>query len=134
MRPANRVVADFMGQVNFIPARILAVDHGSGRVALDSGLQLTLPRSPGLDAGALVEIAVRPENLRLSPPVLTHNGLAARVTDIVYLGNSIEYVVTGSGDQRLRALAHPSEVFAIGDAVAVEFDPALCTMFRRATA
>jgi hypothetical protein len=55
-----------------------------------------------------------------------------RVAEVTYLGNQAEYVVT-AGDLRLRVQTHPTQVFATGDSVAIEFDPALCTMFARAT-
>ena len=128
-RPANRVVADFMGQVNFIPGRLAAVQGETARLTLDGGFEVTVPRPNVLAAGAAVDLAVRPENLRLGPP--SGSGLPAKVAETTYLGSTVEYVVE-TGGPRLRVQTHPSQVFAVGEAVAVEFDPAQCTLFARA--
>src|SRR6266853_3659230 len=59
-KPANRVVADFMGLVNLVPARVI----GPGTIVAAGGLKLlvSLPAGTGDD----VEVAIRPENIRLS--------------------------------------------------------------------
>ncbi len=41
-RPANRIVADFMGLVNLLPGRIEAAANGEARVATPGGLSVTL--------------------------------------------------------------------------------------------
>jgi iron(III) transport system ATP-binding protein len=128
-RPANRIVADFMGQVNFIPGRLAAVQGETARLTLDGGFEVTVPRPNALAAGAAVDLAIRPENLRLGPP--SGSGLPAKVAETTYLGSTVEYVVE-TGGLRLRVQTHPSQVFAVGEAVAVEFDPAQCTLFARA--
>jgi len=127
-RPANRMVADFMGQVNFVPGRIKAFAGELAHVSL-LGVERGFPRAEGLEVGAVVDVAVRPENLIVARPPA--HGIAGTVTDLVYLGNSIEYIVALPGDVRVRVHAHPSQVFAAGDAVAVEFDPAQCSVFAR---
>ncbi len=127
-RPANRLVADFMGQVNFVPARIAAIAGGQARVQA-SGAEISLPCPAGLALGAKVDIAVRPEDLRLST---AGSGFQGRIAEVTYLGNTVEYTV-GVGTLRLRAQTHPTQVFAVGDAVTVDFDPAQCTLFARAS-
>jgi iron(III) transport system ATP-binding protein len=128
-RPANRVVADFMGQVSFLPARVTAVAGGRGEVALDGGGKLALDLPPGIAAGQAVEIAVRPENVRIAPAGA--GLLAGNVVEHTYLGNASEYVVA-AGAARLRVQTHPSQLFAVGAAVALEFDPQHCSVFSRA--
>src|SRR5882724_5141457 len=58
-KPANRVVADFMGLVNLVPARVT----GPGTVAMAGGITLTVALPAG--TGDNVEVAIRPENIRL---------------------------------------------------------------------
>ncbi len=128
-RPANRMVADFMGQVNFIAGNIKGLAGDLAHVSLFDGVEIGVPRPEGLAAGAAVDVAVRPENLVLTKPPA--RGIPAKVVDLVYLGNSVEYTVALPGEMRVRVHAHPSQVFASGDAVAVEFDPALCSVFAR---
>jgi ABC-type Fe3+/spermidine/putrescine transport system ATPase subunit len=128
--PANRIVADFMGQVNFLPARVTGVASGKGQITLDDGPALTMTLPAGVSAGAAVELAVRPENVRLSG---RGNGSAipGQVADLTFLGNTNEYIVGALGGARLRVQTHPSVLFAVGDAVMMDFDVDDCTVFAR---
>ncbi len=45
-----------------------------------------------------------------------------------------EYIVAAGADSRLRVQTHPSVLFGVGDAVALEFDAHQCTVFGRPTA
>lgn len=72
-RPANRQVATFLGNANFLPG--LA---GRGQVTCELGQLVT----PSIHAGA-VEVMLRPEDLRL---ILTENGLA-EIVDREYFGH-----------------------------------------------
>ena len=65
--PANRVVADFMGLVNLVPARVMRpVANGGGRIGLGADLALDVAALDGLKPGDDVDVAIRPENIRLS--------------------------------------------------------------------
>lgn len=129
-RPVNRVVADFMGQVNFVPGEVAGMADGAVQVTVAGGMALSLPPHLGVAVGQSVDIAVRPENVRLGT-----TGLAGVVVEATFLGNAVEYLValSGSGDIRLRVQAHPRRRFAPGDAVAIEFDASDCTVFPRQT-
>jgi len=137
-RPANRGVADFMGQINFLPTRILAVSGETARVVVDGGLELAVHLPAGAPAelatGSAVDLAVRPENVRLaeSGPHERPGALTGRIADVTFLGNANEYVATVAGGTRLRVQTHPSQQFAVGDSVTVEFDPTECTIFKPA--
>jgi ABC-type Fe3+/spermidine/putrescine transport system ATPase subunit len=130
-RPANRAVADFMGQVSFLAGRIAAVSAGRGEIALESGGTLALPVSGGLAPGDPVEVAVRPENIRIvSAGRSAESGLAGTIVDLTYGGNANEYVVA-AGPVLVRVQTHPSQVLAVGDAVSIEFDAEHCAVFAR---
>jgi iron(III) transport system ATP-binding protein len=125
-RPTNRVVADFMGQVNFVPARV--VDGRS--VTIEGGPTLAVDVPTSLAVGAAVDLAVRPENIRL---VGSGNGasLPGRVAELTFIGNMNEYIVATETEGRLRVQTHPTILFGVGDPVALEFDPRQCTVFGR---
>jgi iron(III) transport system ATP-binding protein len=59
LTPASRFVATFLGEVNRLPARILA-----GRAETPIGM---LPAPPGAEEGARMEVLLRPEGLRVMP-------------------------------------------------------------------
>jgi len=126
-RPANRVVADFMGLVNLIPGKVLEVYAGSGKVEIGGALRLEIALPAAISQGDLVEVAIRPENIALNKSA---NGAHAKITERTFLGNISEYYATLDSGQTLRVQTHPRQVFAIGEPVAIEIDTAHCSVFR----
>jgi iron(III) transport system ATP-binding protein len=132
-RPASRVVADFMGLVNLVPATVIDADRGRGRLRIASGwtTEVGLPRE--VAAGQAVEIAIRPESIRLQPWAGAGPGVQrATVAECTYLGSIIEYHVALEDGTMLRVQAHPQQQLAAGEAVAVEIDASRCTVFAKA--
>jgi iron(III) transport system ATP-binding protein len=127
-RPANRLVADFMGLVNLVPGKIVAARNGVGTVEA-SALRIDVPMPDGAQSGDAVEIAIRPENIRLAAPN-GHDAVRATISDRTFLGNVSEYYATLPSGQVLRVQTHPLQQFAIGDAVAVTVDTGQCSVFR----
>jgi iron(III) transport system ATP-binding protein len=64
--PANRMVADFMGLVNLVPGKVRALANGGGTVELSPDFTLDVAALDGLKPGEGVDIAIRPENIRLT--------------------------------------------------------------------
>jgi len=128
-RPANRIVADFMGLVNFVPAQIRATPSG-GLVVAAGPLLLAIELPAGIRAGDRVDLAIRPESIRLTAPGgADAGGVRARIEEHNYLGNLTEYVVT-LGDLRLRVQADPDAEFAPGGEALLSIDAARCKVFR----
>jgi spermidine/putrescine transport system ATP-binding protein len=96
--PANRFVADFIGESNVLPGALLG-------------------RSPG------IMIAVRPERISISPAANDNNGRAVgRIESVTFLGLDTLYEVSLADNVRLRSRrrdAHPS--LATGAAVVVDW-------------
>ncbi|HLE43108.1 MAG TPA: ABC transporter ATP-binding protein [Methylomirabilota bacterium] len=92
-RPATRFVADFIGEANFLAARIVAVDGDARRVEVGP-LTLTVAGGPGAPGPAT--LVVRPETIAIRP---RHPGeraaeaLAGEVERAAYLGTAGEYTV-----------------------------------------
>ena len=132
-RPANRVVADFMGLVNLVPGKIVSASNGIGTVEAATALRVDVPMPEGARSGDAVEIAIRPENIRLSVANGQdgdHDAVRATISDRTFLGNVSEYYATLASGQVLRVQTHPLQQFAVGDAVAVTIDPGQCSVFR----
>ncbi len=132
-RPANRIVADFMGLVNLLPARIDSASGGEARIAAAGGLSLSLPLPPDMKQGDEIEVAIRPENITLAAEASGQPGAGRGVIrELTFLGNITEYFVTLGPGEDLRVQTHPSQHFAIGDRVTVTVAAALCNLFPRA--
>jgi iron(III) transport system ATP-binding protein len=125
-RPQNRVVADFMGHVNFLAGRM----EPGGLVRLGGGELVGLAASSTIAPGTPVELAVRPEDVILGLPLGDQNGvMAARVTTRTFLGNLTEYFVTLPSGAAIRAQTPPKQSFEIGAPVALTFDASRISVF-----
>jgi iron(III) transport system ATP-binding protein len=129
--PANRMVADFMGLVNLVPGKISARNGSGGSVQIAPGLTVDIAMLDGMAAGDAVEVAVRPENIKLAAaPAGAPAGGAARIVNHVFLGNISEYYAELASDLTLRVQTHPLQHFEVGEQVAVEIDATQCSVFR----
>jgi iron(III) transport system ATP-binding protein len=129
-RPASRVVADFMGLVNLVPATVETVAGSRGRLRTPFGWTLEADLPEALAAGEAVEIAIRPENICLKAQGAAPVDLSGKIRDGTFLGSIMEYHVALENGTMLRVQTHPLEQFAAGDAVAVHIDAGQCTVFR----
>jgi len=127
-KPANRLVADFMGLVNLVTGKVLTANTDVGRVQVGSmTLDVSLPT--GTSVGDSVEVAIRPENIRLAKPL---GGVPAhaKISERTFLGNISEYYATLDSGQTLRVQTHPLQVFVVDEPVAIEIDTSQCSVFR----
>jgi iron(III) transport system ATP-binding protein len=120
-KPANRVVADFMGLVNLIPATVAS----ARQIDIAGGLTLKAEVPEGVSAGDKIEVAIRPEDITLAA---APDG-RAKISERTFLGNISEYTVALDSGQTLRVQTHPQQVFAVGDTVSVAIDAAQCSIF-----
>ncbi|MCZ7662679.1 MAG: ABC transporter ATP-binding protein [Thermoleophilia bacterium] len=94
--PATRFVAGFIGTSNFIEGS-LERDGDHGLMNLGEGQRVLVPAAAGGSAGGPVELAVRPEKIRLYevgqevPEGLCL--LRGKVRDVVYLGMTTQYTI-----------------------------------------
>ncbi|MGH9167063.1 MAG: TOBE domain-containing protein, partial [Acidimicrobiia bacterium] len=97
--PANRFVADFIGETSFLPAIV----QGPGEVMLADGTVVQVATEAG--PGAEVTVALRPERVQVFPagfsPDGDRNAVPARVLERVYMGTSTFYDLELAG-ARLR--------------------------------
>ncbi len=128
--PANRMVADFMGLVNLVPGRLREVRNGGGTIDVAGDLALDVAKVDGLAAGDSVDVAIRPENIRIAPPGSPRLRRQQSPTTSSSAIISEYYAALPSG-QVLRVQTHPLTRFAVGDRVAVEIDATQCSVFRR---
>jgi spermidine/putrescine ABC transporter ATP-binding subunit len=119
-RPATRFVAEFIGASSVLRGRATAGD----RVTLAGGEPVRVLGLSGLSAGAAVELAIRPERIRLAGGD-GENVMDGRVTGVVYQGVQTDLTVEIGGGQRLLVfVAEPAPTaFAPGQAVRLHLPP-----------
>ena len=91
-RPAERFVADFIGETNFLEAEVVSVSGKKARVRLSSGAEIAATFPADLTPSGKVTIVVRPEHAQAGAPSPT-SLLRGTVHEIVYLGTDTHFHV-----------------------------------------
>jgi spermidine/putrescine ABC transporter ATP-binding subunit len=92
-RPVDRFVASFVGDVNVLRARVDRIDGGTAAVSLGQ-MRLSVPSGPlqGATTGAMVDLFLRPEELRVAEDgsaVAAHGVVATQI----YQGGHVDLYV-----------------------------------------
>jgi len=124
LRPASEFVARFVGRVNLVPARIVAVE--SDVVAVDAlGIVMRVP--PGTQrfaAGDRVSLLLRPEAIAIEGDAGA-GPIRGTVVSHAFLGEKIDYLVR-CGDTLLQVVRYNAgQVQVVADGAAVSLRPAL---------
>jgi iron(III) transport system ATP-binding protein len=104
-RPTSTVVANFIGETDFIPGTL--VSESGGHAVVDTaigrfeGVLGDATAKPGV--GTKVTLSVRPECWVLSSVAPARNGVKGRIGEAVYLGEMAQYELV-AGDQDLKIL------------------------------
>ncbi|HSB78506.1 MAG TPA: ABC transporter ATP-binding protein [Candidatus Methylomirabilis sp.] len=127
LRPDNRFVADFIGTMNVLPARV----EGPGQSPSDLAVMTEFGERWQLRAagqpGEMISIGVRPESLQLEPgPNASDawNALKGTVSEVAYLGAVVRYHVQVTADRRVVADIHNPDftaICAVGDRLTLWF-------------
>jgi spermidine/putrescine transport system ATP-binding protein len=87
--PAERFVADFIGDTNFLSASITSRENGATRVRLPSGAERAASLPAGLDPapGETVTVVIRPEHASLSD----EGDLRGHLVNAVFFGTDTHF-------------------------------------------
>jgi spermidine/putrescine transport system ATP-binding protein len=91
-RPAERFVANFIGETNFLEGTLLSSAKGNAKVKLASGAEITAGLAEGFSPSGKVTVVVRPEHADIvkAGKTATVNGT---LSNIVYFGTDTHYYV-----------------------------------------
>jgi iron(III) transport system ATP-binding protein len=124
-------VADFMGLVNLIPARVVRAAGDASEVAVGGKHRLTVPLPGSVVADQTVELAIRPENVRIAPATSDEtSSVPGTITDVTFLGNLIDCHVTLDEGTRIRVQADATLRFEVGQPVVLGFGEQSATVFE----
>ena len=120
-RPAKRFVADFIGDINILRARIQSRDGTRARVKLEAGYEgeAGLP-TDSQDLSEEVSIAIRPEQLSFTDDAIEAD-LSGSIRHVSYFGSGFDYeILMPSGETvtlQLQNRGAGQHDYAIGDEV-----------------
>ncbi|RJQ83311.1 MAG: ABC transporter ATP-binding protein [Desulfobacteraceae bacterium] len=131
-QPADRFVADFIGAMNFIAAKILQSSGPDGamkvRTSFCDGLLCQRPAQK-MDGGSNVFASIRPEDVEVfaEPPAGRPNLFRGTIAHRAYLGNFLYFFVDINGEM-IRVQVPYYLPQAEGEAVYLYLDPQRCKL------
>ena len=125
-RPANKFVADFIGESNFLEGKIRSISKDEATVFVP-GLNAELsgmPISEGLVKGEEVYVSIRPEKVRITEKnAINQNMFHAKVTNTVYIGADTHIYVESHGvklkvlEQNRISRLDPKSFYSVGQEI-----------------
>lgn len=90
--PECRFVADFIGESNYLPGRVMSLKNGQAEILVEPRIHLWAMASPGISPGMNVSLAFRPEKAQLNAlQGEEHNAVQACIQDVIYTGSATSY-------------------------------------------
>jgi spermidine/putrescine transport system ATP-binding protein len=128
-QPANRFVADFIGETNFLNGRILQFQNGLATVTIADSLTMQATCSDPVETGQQVTVTIRPEKIHLHPngtaPAPDETTFPGRILHAVFLGTdtrfSVELAEGAVVEVRYQNAQMGQEEFAEGQPVTVSW-------------
>jgi len=136
--PANPFVADFVGNLNAFPLQVDEIDGQLAIARLGEGQQVAVGVTADIAVGSLLQVAIRPEQMRLEHPAGRDESLDATASgahgcvvfgtigEIMYLGPLTHYLVETPALGRLvsqQLSERQGTRFRSGDHVVLSWEP-----------
>ena len=119
--PANRFVADFIGETNWLEARVLESSPAGLKLQTSEGV-LEAPARPELAPGAPVQAGFRPEAVEIGEGRV--NAMETRIQHVSYLGEIEQYRLELPGGVVVKAFEqNPREIRKEGAPLRVHVRP-----------
>jgi len=121
-RPANKFVADFIGRVNLLNAKLLKIESRKLKLEL-MGKIVSAASFSG--AGSAMALAIRPEAVEIYQEPLTEKTVfPGKVVKTIYLGQHVEYAIKLESGPEITAITLGRALDARpGDTVYAYFKP-----------
>jgi iron(III) transport system ATP-binding protein len=132
--PASRAVADFMGLINVLPGRVQRAAGADSVVVVGDRHRVAVSLPAGVLEGQPVQLAVRPESLRVSPDAsgLSDGAgtvLPGTIAEVTFLGNLTDYHLALDDGTRIRGQVAAGDAIAVGQRVSVRIDRDAMSVF-----
>lgn len=125
--PRTPFVADFIGETNLLHGCVEAADAKFLKILTDSGMQILVPITEGWSGsvGSAVVLSIRPEKVHIGAQGMAgdDNCYEGRISNIMYLGTHVHYVVDLKSGDRITVLEpnRQGHLFAPSDTVCVSW-------------
>jgi spermidine/putrescine transport system ATP-binding protein len=125
-RPANKFVADFIGESNFFEGKVKSLSKNEAKVFIPSlNSDVTgLPVSEGLVKGEEAVVSIRPEKVRITEKcAFNENCFRGKITNSVYIGSDthvyldVHGVSVKSWELNMISRLDPKSFYTVGQEV-----------------
>ncbi len=131
--PTHRFVADFIGDTNFLKAKVVSLDDEHATVALATNVPCKAAAIEGTKVGQDVTVAIRPERVILARTSGKH-ALSGKVENIIYFGtDTICHIALDGGvifTARIQNKDGARLEFVIGDDIAIDIPDGALQVLR----
>jgi putative spermidine/putrescine transport system ATP-binding protein len=120
-RPASRFVATFIGRANFFDGRTVESHDNAATVEI-AGIG-RIPATDAIASSGPVTVLVRPHHISIARAIEGSTGLRGTVTNVVYVGDAVEYGVGLAGGKTVQVQSASTSVgpIAAGEAVTLSW-------------
>lgn len=130
-QPSNRFVADFIGDTNFLPCKVLAYADGIASVSVADQLTMRAASKTAVAAGEKATLAIRPEKIHLhrldNGAISDETVFQGQITEAVFMGTDtifkVELAKGATVDIRYQNVNITADEFGEGQTVAVSWQP-----------
>jgi iron(III) transport system ATP-binding protein len=121
--PANRFVAQFMGETNLIEGKVVSGDDPIV-VETDLGMFNVAPRKTTAEIGDSVYCSIRPEKIAcIENTTAAQNTVAGKIEEVFFLGDHEQYRVVSASGEVLRVSNRDSRGRVKGTDILLGFGP-----------
>jgi spermidine/putrescine transport system ATP-binding protein len=106
--PANRFVADFIGETTFLDGTVLEVDNDH-IIIENSGMNICA-KAASVRKGSKVTVSIRPESIKINEiSTQSRNAFTSKVLRHTYKGSAVEYTLELPNGKEIRATCAPNK-------------------------
>ncbi len=134
-QPASRLVADFLGETNFIAGKVTSISGTTASLDTEAGTIHAGVLPDALQVGETVTCSIRPEAIRLvpepsadTPPQANH--FTAELRETVYLGEMSQHHMQVTPAVRLKVYEMNPRTQQAGGTRRIAFDPESVVVLR----
>ena len=124
-RPANRFVAEFIGETNLIDCTLRATGPEGHTVTLADGTVLSAEGGAGLRVGEAALLSLRPERIEILPADADdgaiRNRLLGKILDTVYQGDHLRVVIDAAVGRIIARTGRKVQEWPVGAMVVLTF-------------
>ena len=130
MNPKTVFVADFIGEANIVDGTVVKQTKDSLELKILDGYKITIKTDDHYNKGDVVKVVIRPEDVKISPNVLT-NSIGCVISDYTYGGENTKLIVDLPNGMSLKSSVTEEEKFKYGDKVYIKFEEKYIVALRK---